>query len=215
MKKIGFEMSGLDKKSEEFEKVKDHLFDEYMKQQIMENFLEEFSDYFDFSQTEVLRESLSRLGESEFVSAISLPAELRERMFEKMFELYNAGESMQSIINGYLDKVRKYDFGIGYHTSSYDIQPAESGEWNIKGTEADHRDDDRMMAYYSSHYRHLYKKKHPKFIYAVRSSLGDGSHKTDGNWNRADSLSVIMKVPFDEVVNYVESTAREKDKGRT
>ncbi len=62
------------------------------------------------------------------------------------------------------------------------------------------------MAYYSTKYRHIYKKKHPKFIYIVRTD--PSTHKTDGNWSRSDSLSVITRIPFEQVVQIVESTAR-------
>ena len=87
--------------------------------------------------------------------------------------------------------------------------------WDIKGTEKDHRDDDRNMAYYSTKYRHLFKKKGPKFVYIVRTE--PQTHKTDGNWSRAGKLSVVTRVPFEEVFEYVEKTSRaiEKENGTT
>ncbi len=193
---------------ENFDLLRDRVFDEYMKKKIMEEFFNDLQDYFSAEDIDIFRREFSELSDKDFATAISLPYELKQRFFEKMFQAYEEGKSVESIAQAYLDQVSRYDFTIGYHTSPFEILPASTGEWTIKGTEADHRDNDRMMAYYSTQYRHLYKKRHPKFIYAVRSSLADETHKTDGNWHRADSLSVITKVPFDEVVNYVEATVR-------
>jgi len=64
------------------------------------------------------------------------------------------------------------------------------------------------MAYFSTQYRHLFKKRHPKFIYIVR--VDPKTAKTDGNWSRVDSLSVIARVPFEKVWQYVESTIKER-----
>ena len=61
------------------------------------------------------------------------------------------------------------------------------------------------MAYYSTKYRHLFRKKNPIFVYIVRTE--PTAHKTDGTWSRAGSLSIVARVPFREVIDYVESTA--------
>ena len=200
------------KTPESIEKIKDRLFDEYMKRVIMEDFYADLKDYFSDEEIDIFRREFSELSIEEFEAAISIPYELRQKLFMRLFEAYDKGTKLETVIAGYVSQVARYGYSIGYHTSPYEIEPTDSGMWSIKGTEADHRDDDRMMAYYSIQYRHLFKKRHPKFIYAVRSSLTDGSHKSDGNWHRGDSLSVIMKVPFEDVVNYVESTARTEER---
>lgn len=202
------------KSPESIDMIKDRVFEQYMKVKIMDEFYSDLKDYFDDKEIERFREAFSALSDDELTTVISIPFELKKRLFETLFNLYNAGKSLDDVIHGYLSQLSRYEFGIGYHTSPHDIKPTESGQWNIKGTEADHRDGDRMMAYYSTQYRHLFKKRHPKYIYAVRSSLADDSHKTDGNWHRGDTLSVIMKIPFEEVVNYVESTTKKVEEAR-
>ncbi len=193
---------------ESIEQEKDRIFDQYMKSKINEDFLSDFGDYFSQEEVDLLRQSLTVLDDETITSVISLPYELRGKFFQKMLDKQQAGTDLKGIIDEFIFKVSQYQYTIGYHTSPFEIKPDENDVWNIKGTEHDHRDDDRMMAYYSTQYRHLFKKKNPKFIYAVRSSIADDSHKTDGNWYRGDTLSVITKVPFEEVVELVEKMAR-------
>ncbi len=197
---------------ETIEKTKDRVFDEYMKQKIMVEFYADLKDYFSDEEIDVFRSEFAKVSDEEFESIISIPHELRHKLFEKLFAAFDKGMSLEDVVSGYIKQVSSRGFGIGYHTSPYDFGPNENDTWNIAGTEKDHRDDDRMMAYYSTQYRHLFKKRHPKYIYAVRTSFSDDSHKTDGNWHRADSLSVIMKVPFQEVIDYVESTVRKEER---
>lgn len=197
---------------ETLENLKDRVFDEYMKQKIMVEFYADLKDYFSDEEIDIFRSEFSQVSDEEFESIISIPHELRHKLFEKLFAAYEKGTSLRDVLRSYIEQVSARGFGIGYHTSPYDFGPDENESWNIKGTEKDHRDNDRMMAYYSTQYRHLFKKRHPKYIYAVRTSFNDNSHKSDGNWHRADTLSVIMKVPFQEVVNYVESTVRKEER---
>jgi len=202
------------KNPETIEKIKDRVFDEYMKQRIMIEFYADLKDYFSEEEIDIFRSEFSKVSDSEFESIISIPNELKHKLFARLFEAYNEGTSLEDLVKGYIQQVSAHGFGIGYHTSPWDFGPSEDGSWNIKGTERDHRDDDRMMAYYSTQYRHLFKKRHPKHIYAIRTSFLDDTHKTDGNWHRADSLSVIMKVPFQEVIDYVESTVKKEKEER-
>lgn len=202
------------KTPETLEKLKDRVFDEYMKEKIMVEFYTDLEDYFSKEEIDIFRSEFSKVSDVEFESIISIPHELKYKLFERLFALYEKGMSLEDLVHSYIEQVSSHGFGIGYHTSPYNFGPNENSEWNIKGTEKDHRDNDRMMAYYSTQYRHLFKKRHPNWIYAIRTSFADESHKTDGNWHRADTLSVIMKVPFREVVDYVESTVqKEKELG--
>jgi len=193
------------------ESMKDYIFNEYMKQHLVEDFFDELNEYLDEAQVDAMRGVLASLGEDDkkIISVLSLPKELRVRTFEVFEKEINEGRDASEVMKSYIEKVSKYNFGIGFHTSPVDIAPNENMEnqWVIKGTEADHRDDDRMMAYYSTQYRHLFKKRNPNFIYIVRTD--PSYHKTDGNWSRADSLSVIMRVPFEEVYQSVEKDAKE------
>ena len=201
----------LDQHIEDFrgshEDLKDMLFDVYMKQQLLEDFFETLAGYVDEADVDEIRELMAGYSNTEVYAALSLPHELRERKFAEFEQRIAAGEEATEVMKQFIAVSNKYEFGVGYHTSPIDIRPDETGKWLIKGTEADHRDDDLMMAYYSSQYRHLFKKRHPKFIYIVRTE--PQTHKTDGNWSRASSLSVVGRVPFEDVYSYVESTSKE------
>lgn len=189
------------------EKMKDFLFDSYMKQQLLEDFFESLGGYFDDEEIDQVRSVLAQCSDEEIYATLSLPYELRERKFEDFESRIAAGESIEDVITNFVAVSSKYEFGVGYHCSPIDIRPDDIGSWQISGTEADHRDNDLTMAYYSSQYRHLFKKRHPKFIYVIRTD--PSTHKTDGNWSRAASLSVVARVPFEEVFKYVEETAKE------
>lgn len=195
---------------EDFESMKDRLFDDYMKQQLLEDFFNELEGYVGFDHSEKMKAVLDDYEDDESVyAALSLPHELRERKFEDFSESLKEGDTTpEDLMCSLIKMSKKYGFNIGYHTSPWDISPDEEGHWSIKGTEPDHRDGDRPMAYYSKKYRHLFKKKEPKFIYIVRTD--PATHKTDGNWSRATELSIVTRVPFSEVFNYVEKTGREK-----
>lgn len=193
------------------EEIKDTLFGEYMKQQLLEDFFNELDGYIDKDDSDKMRSALAECDDDVVYGTLSLPAELRERKFlDFQKKLENNQKTAEELINDLISVSTRYGFSIGYHTSPSDIRPDEKGRWSIKGTEKDHRDDDRTMAYYSSKYRHLFKKKGPKFVYIVRTE--PETHKTDGNWSRASELSIVAKVPFEEVFNYVEKTSRDIEK---
>lgn len=191
------------------EGLKDYLFNEFMKQHLIADYFEHLLDYLPEEDIDAMRFVLAEYSDAEVVSVLSLPRELRERMFEKFEKQIDDGADASEVMRTHAEAIVKHGFSVGFHTSPRDIRPEEDGSWMVKGTEADHRDDDRMMAYYSTQYRHLFKKRHPKNIYIVRTD--PKSHKTDGNWSRADSLSIISEVPFDEVYKNVEATAKKYD----
>lgn len=208
---LNLEVPVIDVQSENIprnpEQLKDFLFDAYMKQQLLEDFFESLGGYLDGSEIDAARGAMVDFSDEEIYAALSLPHELRERKFAEFEKSILAGESVENVIKKFVSVSSKYKFGVGYHCSPVDIRPDENDAWQINGTEADHRDDDVTMAYYSSQYRHLFKKRHPKFIYIVRTD--PTTHKTDGNWSRAASLSVVARVPFEDVFKYVENTAKE------
>ena len=185
----------------------DELFQKNMRSHVVELFFDCARDIgFTEEQSIEMQDSLSKCSDKEIFGALSLPNEIRETWLESTLTKIEKGqltphEAMLSLVS----LGTKYGFGIGFHTSPYDIRPDEKGKWVIKGAEKDHRDDDQTKAYYSNKYRHLFKTKHPKFIYVVRTSPED---KTDGNWSRASSLSVVMRLPFEEVHQYVETAVR-------
>lgn len=190
--------------------LKDRLFDNYMKNALVADFFTELEEEIDDEdKVEEMKQELIKYSDEDIFAALSLPFELRKRRFEIFNKLIKNGSSPTEIIKNLVEEAKKNGFGIGYHTSPYDIKTDKNGHWNIRGTESDHRDGDLNKAYYSSQYRHLYKKKPPQFIYIVRT---DPTHRSDGNWHRASSLSIITRVSFNDVIHYVETTAEDIEK---
>ncbi len=206
----------LSKETEQFEdetieNIKDDLFDSYMLQRLTQNFFENLEDYLDVKDIDEMRGVLAMQDDDDIYAALSLPHELCERKFSQFEKALDEGTSTPTeLITELINVSKKHSFSIGYHTSPNDIKPDKNGRWSIKGTEKDHRDNDNVMAYYSRHYRHLFKKKGPKFVYIVRTE--PGSHKTDGNWSRASELSIVAAVPFEDVFHFVERTASQIEK---
>jgi len=194
-------------KAPEYESLRNKLFEQYMEQHLIELFFETAADigYSEDSIREAQNE-LSQYSDSEILGALSLPHELREKWIEKSLKsIEDKKATAGEVISELVTLGKKYGFNIGYHTSPQDIKPDAHEKWLIRGTEKDHRDNDMTMAYYSNQYRHLFKLKNPQYIYVVRA---EKDHRSDGNWNRAPSLSVIMRLPFGQVHQYVESAAR-------
>ncbi len=192
------------------ESIKDTLFDQYLKQQLIEDFFDHLEEYLDEEAIDAMRGELARYDDADVYATLSLPHELRDRKFAVFQKEVETGKEPAALMKGFIDASKQRGYSIGYHTSPNDIKPREGGQWNITGYEKDHRDDDLSKAYYSTKYRHLFKKKDPKFIYIVR--IDPETHRTDGNWSRAGVLSVVARVPFSDVVEYVESTARDMEK---
>lgn len=192
------------------EEMKDTLFDQYLKQQLIEDFFQHLEEYLDDKQVDAMRGELANYEDADVYSTLSLPFELRDRKFTSFHKEIEAGKDPAVLMKTFVEASKKRGYGIGYHTSPNDIKPNDNGQWNITGYEKDHRDDDLSKAYYSTKYRHLFKKKDPKFIYIVRTD--PETHRTDGNWSRAGILSIVARVPFSDVVEYVESTARDLEK---
>lgn len=190
------------------EAIKDYLFDQYLKQRLIEDFFDSLNEYLDENEVDEMRGVLSEYDDKDIYATLSLPYELRKKKFsEFQSAIENGTKSAAELMQEFIQSSKKYGFSIGYHTSPKDIRPSDNGQWNIKGYEKDHRDDDLSKAYYSTKYRHIFNKKGPKFIYIVRTD--PSTHRTDGNWSRAGSLSVIARMPFDSVVDYVENTSRD------
>lgn len=193
------------------EAMKDHLFDQYLKQQLIEDFFDNLSEYLDDKEVDEMRGVLAEYDDEDIYATLSLPHELRERKFNEFQTAIERGKKEAAqLMQNFIQSSKQYGFSVGYHTSPHDIKPSESGQWNIKGYENDHRDNDLSKAYYSTKYRHLFKKRDPKFIYIVRTD--PSTHRTDGNWSRAGLLSVVARVPFADVVDYVENTVRDMEK---
>ena len=73
-----------------------------------------------FSADEIrdLRESFNKLSSEELMQALSIPWELRRRVFSSYGELLNRGEiKAKDIVADLLSTAREQDFTIGYHVS--------------------------------------------------------------------------------------------------
>ncbi len=119
--------------------------------------------------------------------------------FKNQLEEINSGTmSVDQFVEELLEFANANGFTIGFHMTSQAISKGLNRDkrvtWEVKGTQKDHRDGDITMAYYSKHYRHLYAHKPYKYIYVVRSA---DAHRTDGNWFRAPSLSIVSEIPID------------------
>lgn len=190
------------------EEVKDYLYDQFMKQKLIDIFFDDLSEYIDDPDSNEMRETLLAEDDASIYAALSLPYELRKRKFKEFKEKIEMdGQDASELMKELVELSKKYGFGVGYHTSPAEIRPNVNGEWSIKGTEPDHRDNDVNMAYYSTKYRHIFRKKNPRFIYIVRTD--PSTHKGDGVWSRAGSLSVVGAVPFSEVNEYMRETLEE------
>ncbi|MEK7462224.1 MAG: hypothetical protein AAB618_01505 [Patescibacteria group bacterium] len=187
---------------------KDKLFYEYAKQAVAGAFFDRMADYIDQDDIDRMRSVLVDYSDEDILSVISLPEELVEKNFSDFEKRIIGGESPEEVMRSYIDRVSKYKFSIGFHTSPFEIkQNEDTGSWSIKGRQNDHRDGDRPMAYYSKQYRHLYKKDKVNYIYVVRASPED---KTDDNWYRNSSLSIIARLDLREALQYVETYARQR-----
>ncbi|MEX2341050.1 MAG: hypothetical protein WD605_01895 [Candidatus Paceibacterota bacterium] len=193
------------------EELKDKLFDRYLKQQLIEDFFGDLGDYLDSDDVDEMRGELAGYEDEDIYATLSLPYELRDRKFEEFQKEIESNDKKPSdLMKKFIEVNKRYGFGLGYHTSPHDIRPDDKGHWTVKGFEKDHRDNDLSKAYYSTKYRHLFKNRDPKFIYIVRTD--PDTHGTDGNWSRAGMLSVVTRVPFPDVVEYVEENARDIEK---
>ena len=135
----------------EIEKIKDKLFDQYLKQQLIEDFFDDLGDYLDSEAVDEMRGELAGYEDEDIYATLSLPYELRARKFaEFQNEIESNDKKPSDLMKKFIEVNKRYGFGLGYHTSPHDIKPDESNHWNIKGFEQDHRDSDLSKAYYST-----------------------------------------------------------------
>ncbi len=171
----------------------------------------------DFNESILALSPLDR----EYVYAF--PWELKQRILPFFLEKINKGsESVKTLVEKILEASKTQRRRIAYHTSNENIHPKmrkvgsrSEMSWQIDGTEADHRDNDLPMAYYSYDYENLYRVKNPKYMYVVSIQEYNGSgHKKDGNneWGRASTLSVVEKIDFQTVGKLVQELADDEIK---
>lgn len=143
------------------------------------------------------------LSEANKLRVLAVPAQLRPSLFSRYAEQIRKGSiTGAGMVVDLLEKAIRHDFTIGYHLSPREIKPDKDGSWVVRGTEKDHRHDDRPMAYYSMDYAHSYKKKNMQYLYVVRAERGESSghyQDNDGTWGHASTLSIIDMLDLREI----------------
>ena len=200
----------------EIEKIKESAFRSIILSTLNDTFIGHLDDV-GFSEDEIhsIESTIGQMSFEEATVVFGIPASIVEKKFKKLLASVRAGELVATEIpHLLLIEAREKGFMVGYHNSSYEIHPNKTtGDWHVRATEKDHRDDDMPRAYYATSYKTLYRSKHSlKFLYIVRA-LRDNT-KTDGNWSRSNSLSIIEEVPLDRidkwVADAVENTRKTK-----
>lgn len=204
------------------DQLKEYYFKEVVTGKLLDSFEHELTKFgFNEDQIHEFRVAVLDLNETERDTLFAFPWSLKQKTFPFMFSKIEKGEeSVASMVAKILDASSKQHRSIAYHCTNENIVqkdvklPGEvAKEWIINGTEADHRDDDLPMAYYSFDYNHLYREKNPKYIYMVSVQLNDTSgHKRDenGSWGRAPSLSIIEKIDVHQVDDKVKELVKER-----
>ncbi len=183
---------------------KEKYFLEAIHQFLVDKIGKEFIEVgFSNSDLDYLLEALDKLPKSDKELFLSLPYDLRIKKYKEYFEELEKGRDSKDIIDELISFVcdRKEKYHIGYHTSADRIPlDFKTGEWNVIGTEKDHRNDDLLMAYYSLNFRDLYNGgKIKKYLYLVRADLT--RHYRDNNlaWGRSYTLPIIEEINMDDV----------------
>ncbi len=204
------------------EQLKEYYFKEVVTGKLLDSFEHELTKFgFNEEQIHEFRVAVLDLSEAERDTLFAFPWSLKQKTLPYMLSKIEKGEeSVSAMVAKILDASSKQHRSIAYHCTDENIMqkdvklPGEiSKEWVINGKEADHRDDDLPMAYYSFDYNHLYREKNPKFIYLVSVQLNDTSgHKRDenGSWGRAPSLSVIEKIDVHQADSLVNDLVKQR-----
>ncbi len=176
---------------------------------ILESFSEALEEGgFTSDEENEFRSELSKLSLKDLNGVLSMPHELKQMRLPRLHERVESGMSVHEIVMQLVKEAQERGFTIGYHMSASDIKPKPGGmarpdSWTIDGKEQDHRDNDMPMAYYSTSLSHLYGKKRARFLYIIRSEMGEHTtHKqdNDGAWGRATKLDIVEKLEYEDVM---------------
>jgi len=186
--------------------TKEYIFRNIVENKILDSFLSDMESA-GFSPEQVEQfESMLTEDINIMPKIIAFPRELKKRSFSYFSkEILNGRADMRFMYDNLKKRAKLTNPKIAYHCGNNDIRPKtlkdinreDFESWSISGTEKDHRDDDKPMAYYSFDYMNLYRKKNPKYLYLIESNP---KHRTDGvEWGRAPTLDVIEKLDLREV----------------
>ncbi len=200
------------------EKIRDVIFEQLVAAQILDSFMGDLSlAGIDEEVINQFEEGFTELTESQKLSILSVPAELRVSYFTRYAKALEKGEFVNGIeiLDDMLAKAEKHGYTLGYHLSLYDIRPQQDGSWYVRGTEKDHRHNDIPMAYYSMSYSKRYRDKTSQYLYVVRAETGKNtSHykDNDGSWGHAANLSIIEKINMRELEKKLAASFKETEK---
>ncbi len=186
------------------EQLRNTLFDQVIAGKVLDAFADDLA-MADMEEDTIqeIEAAFALLPEEDKKAVLAIPAQLRQPLFKSYARRIENGEiDSAGMINDLLLKAKKHGYTLGFHLSLYDIRPEQDGAWYIRGTEPDHRHDDRPMAYYSMDYNHRYRDKRTQYLYVIRAETAEGtSHyqDNDGSWGHASSLSIVEKLNMPEV----------------
>lgn len=209
--------------NKEREEFREKNFPRVIAQHLIEHVTDDFAEAgFEEEEIKEVEHAMYELGEEQLRAVLSVPAQLRVRLYSRYLERMRAGElTPEGIVADLRAKNEQNRYTLGYHLSPREIKPDAEGNWVIKGTEPDHRNEDIPMAYYSLDYRNRYREKPSKYLYVVRAELQDQSgHYRDNNgvWGRAPSLSVVDSFNLPEIeaeMDRLMKQTEENEKGET
>lgn len=203
------------------ERIREDAFSRIIQREVIENFKDALAEAgFSLEQEHEFESAFAPLSEKAKSGVLSLPFSLREIRLKRFHERIEKGElTVEGMVKQLADEAAERHFCLGYHVSKADILPKQGkkGEvsWGVDGKEADHRDNDITMAYYSTSLATLYGKKHSKYLYVVRSEKGPNTtHRqdNDGSWGRAPKLDIVAKFDLEQVMKEVRDVANGEKK---
>lgn len=200
-----------------FENMRDQVFDSILLENIVSAYERDLQETgFSPEEIQVFFSTLNNTNEDDQKKILAFAFEQRRLLFKNFLEQIHQNKiTIKEFVQELLSMASEYEYDIGFHVTNHQIKQTENKErrqtWEIKGLEKDHRDNDLPMAFYSKQYRHLYGKKGYHYVYIVRS-LPD--HRTDGNWFRAPSLSIIseLKTEPDKLVDRIQLELEKRKK---
>ncbi len=200
------------------QEFREGVFLTYVHEQLLDTFEDALCEVPDIDDDEVeeWKDALLVLDDVHLSAFLAVPHEMLQR---RLNALVTKGrrEGVQKTVIEAADDFYKRGYRVAYHCSPSNSEPdPETDAWTIDGREADHRDKDIGMAYYSFDLKNLYRKKNPKYLYLIRADVSEEtSHRQDGNldWGRAPKLDVLTKVDYQDAMKRVEKRVEDYKKG--
>ncbi len=200
---------------ENLEQVREDIFRSIVNRKLLESFEDALGEADLDDHIDEWGAALTALaGQSpEYLSALlAVPHELKVRRVQALQNKVTEDTSLEQVLMDAAIEAYNEGYRVGYHASPHDIKPTKDPKtgretWSISGYENDHRDDDLSMAYYSTNFESMYRRKNPKKVYLIRAHQSpEGGHRqdNDGAWGRAPKLDVIDVIDYAKTMEEVE-----------